>query len=59
MPPLKITLDITVKCEECGTELSAEYNTRRETLTVTPCEKCVDNADSAGYSRGFTDGQGE
>jgi hypothetical protein len=57
MLKLEITIDITVKCGECGTELSANYDTRRKILTVAPCEECMGTADSKGYSRGLDDGQ--
>jgi hypothetical protein len=57
MQEIEIKVDVTVKCGECGTELSAEYDTRRSIFTVAPCETCVEKADIEGYDRGLADGR--
>ena len=43
---MEITIkhDMTVRCETCNAELPADFDTRHDTLTVTPCERCLEAA---------------
>jgi len=56
MQELEITVDITVQCEKCDAELSAEYNVRRKILKVTPCEGCLKKAYDTGFEEGYEEG---
>jgi hypothetical protein len=58
MQEIEIKVDITVKCGECGTELSAEYDTRRSIFTVTPCEACLKKEYDNGYNAGAESDEG-
>jgi hypothetical protein len=58
-----IMADISVKCAECGSDVTAEFEARYLTagagyaavLSVTPCEKCID----AARDKGYQDARGE
>lgn len=39
-----ITIEITVKCQECDSQLDADYNYRKSTLFVHPCDRCIAQA---------------
>lgn len=48
MLELRICVDITVKCQKCNAELSADFDERRSVLAVEPCERCLDEAHGQG-----------
>jgi len=41
MQEITVSLNLTVRCERCYTELPAEYDTHRTVLIVKPCETCL------------------
>ena len=49
-----LSFEIGVVCEKCGNKLSAEYE--NGLLSVEPCEKCLNDADNEGYTRGYDEG---
>ena len=55
MQKIDVAVELTVKCEKCGGELAAEYDTRRAILKVEPCESCLDDE----FGRGRAVGLGE
>jgi hypothetical protein len=60
------TLELDVRCFECGDELECEANDHGD-VTVRPCKSCCDDArqegyeegSEAGYEEGYSDGQAE
>ena len=54
---VSIEVDITVECDECGSELEADF--RYNTLTVEPCETCLDGKYNEGHQDGKTEGYDE
>jgi phage FluMu protein Com len=53
-------MTITIKCAECGAELTAEEAPKSwtdygadVTVTVAPCNDCLARADQEGYDRGL------
>ena len=56
-------LEFEVLCEKCGAGLCNKSSTRDSLrrsmpqVTVEPCSKCLDNADDAGYNRGYQEGE--
>ncbi len=55
---IKASIDIEFHCSECGSVLEVDFAPHDDDrIDVTPCEKCVKEAnndgDSEGYSRGL------
>jgi hypothetical protein len=56
-----VTVTFDVVCD-CGASLDTDVNMNwhgDSTVTVTPCPRCLDTADDAGYSRGFKEAEAE
>lgn len=55
-----IEVDVDVECTECGKTLNASVTRSRSgnvTMSVEPCSKCVDAANSDGYKEGKADAE--
>ena len=48
-----VDIDITIICNICGKEVTAEYQNHE--IIVTPCEKCLEDKRSEGYDHGAED----
>jgi hypothetical protein len=57
------TLDIYVRCEECGDWVEVYTISNKEEdkllIDVYPCETCLKRAHDQGYDRGYEDGKEE
>jgi len=54
-----ITLDIEVRCADCGSDLEVEVEggfRHVPEFIVKPCDTCIDSARSEGYDEGHQDG---
>lgn len=45
-------VDLTLKCEVCGSYLDASYDSARETMLVVPCEHCLEMAEREAQKEG-------
>ena len=45
---IEISTDIDVDCQTCGKALDCEFNAAHGTITVEPCDHCVDAAKDEG-----------
>lgn len=63
MPTVTIGVDveITVTCNECGTDLDKDSTGGSEEICAAPCPVCLerarDEAKSAGYDEGYEEGK--
>ena len=48
-------IEFKIICAECGGELDYDMDLRKETITITPCHGCLDNAKCDGYYEGQQD----
>lgn len=58
---MSASIDIEVKCEECGEEINAEWDRYRKVMMIHPCAYCMkkaaEKAEEMGYDRGLLEGQ--
>lgn len=65
MPTFETAIEFEVFCARCGAGLCNNSETSKTSrrgmlaVTVTPCKKCDEDADEAGYDRGRRDGEAE
>jgi hypothetical protein len=52
-------IEFKILCAECGGELDHDMDLRKETITITPCPGCLDNAKCDGYYEGQQDMKAE
>jgi hypothetical protein len=50
---IKPDIDIEVFCDNCGNELDAYWDSRRERILVSLCKRCEREAYDAGYNEGL------
>lgn len=57
----EIVAEFDVACNDCDANLDADFvasiSRSTPTLYVTPCEKCGDVRNIAGYNEGYDEGQ--
>lgn len=47
-----ITIEPSVECAKCKESLDADYDPRTETIKVTPCPTCLQEAHDEGFAEG-------
>jgi hypothetical protein len=55
MPIINVDIDIYIECADCGRKLNYEFDSKKDTFYIEPCEKCIRN----NYDNGFDDGKNE
>ena len=50
-----MSVELEVRCEQHGKDLTV-YVSRSGVLEVTPCEKCIEEANEEGKVKGYEDG---
>lgn len=56
MPLVMVTTDIEVYCGNCGAGMCGQSKGGDNHVTVDPCHKCLDEADTTGWQRGYDEG---
>lgn len=44
--------ELEIKCSECRRALTADYDRNNETITVSPCAKCLQDENELGFKSG-------
>ena len=55
------SVEFTIECDSCGEYLDANWNERYGTLTVEPCDSCMDQKGKEewrdGHEQGYKEGK--
>ncbi len=53
-----ISIDIETICNDCSKAVDVDFDERKLTITITPCENCLEEARQEGYTEGEIDAGG-
>jgi hypothetical protein len=53
---VEVDVEVEVWCGTCGDGLCRTVNVRGNSITVSPCERCIEDAKRDGYNSGYDDG---